>query len=319
MTLNIDIENPNWLNRKNGPEIFKEEEPEFYFKSEDIYESLDSEYFSKMSVEFDPSESLPYGAKTLGTNIEKSIYNGLRNAIDTWYMNVTKNTSLDKLKLDLKASLLKWQADSTTQVSNDIQKLFEKGIKAGVKQSGVVVEQKYYDNINYEINRETGIVPALENFQNQIYDKVSGILTKNYNEVKNILPVQKTKDDINSYIADQRYRTELMIKSETASFAHYGMLKAWDNYSDKAKYRYYWKAIIDKRTKPISIIRKQGNPYTFEDIKFLWTHQKQKINGKWMNDKFFQRCGIARGKYKLDYNWTVNHFQGKESDFEETL
>ena len=110
-----------------------------------------------------------------------------------------------------------------------------------------------------------------------------------------------------------------MVKSETANISTFGMLKAWEHDPEKENYRYYWKAVIDNRSKNISRIRKSYNPTTFSEIQFLWKNQKQKIDGKWENDRWNQRCGAARGKYKLDYKWHKNRFLGKESDFEVTI
>jgi len=295
------------------------DEPEFYFKSEDIYDFLDEDYFSKMGVKYDPSQVLPLGARTIGRDIEKNLYDNLRKTIDNWYMTLNEKSALDQVKVDLKSSLLKWQANSNATISNDMQKLFEKGIAAGVRQSGVKIDQKAIEGINNQLNKPIGIIPALEHFQNQLYGKVSRAVIKNYDMENRTLPIQKTFDDITQIMIDQRYKTQLMIKSEVASLSHYGMLKAWEQDSDSKKYRYYWKAVIDGRTKAISVVRKQGNPYTFNEITFLWKNQEQLINGRWENDHFFQRCGLAKGRFKLDYNWKKNRFLGKENEFKETM
>ena len=127
------------------------------------------------------------------------------------------------------------------------------------------------------------------------------------------------KRDIDSYMNKARNKTKLMLRTETAKMANFGMTKAWEKDEDKDKYRYYWNTIKDNRTKKISLMRKQGNPYTLVEILYLWEHQKQLVDGKWQNDSFNQRCGISRGKFKLDYNWKKNRFLGKEYEFKETM
>jgi len=267
------------------------DEPEFYLKSEDIYDLLDKDYFVKMGVKYDPNQALPLGARTIGRDIEKNLYHNLRNSVDNWYMQLTDKSALDQARVDLKASLLKWQADSNASMSNDLQKLFEKGIAAGVRQSGVNVDQKAIENINTQINQpRIGLIPALEHFQNQLHGKLSRALVKNYDFETNTLDIKKADEEITQIMIDQRYRTQLMVKSEVAAISNYGMLKAWDYDGEKDNYRYYWKAIVDNRIKPISLVRKQGNPYSYNEITFLWKNQEQVINGKWMNDKFFQRA-----------------------------
>ncbi len=316
--LKIDFSNGKNLTKSRTCAYSKNDEPDFYFKSEDIYNILETDIFEKR-LKFDSQQVIPLGAKTLGKRVEMSLYNSLQDNILKWLYTMNTNTNITKAKMDLKSNLIKWQVNATKDISNDMQTLFEKGLKAGVAKSGVKIDKKYYGDVTNILNKSKGIIPAIENFQNQMYDKVNRILIKNYNEVKKSFDLDKINKEVSFLMGSQRYRTELMIKSEIASLSNYGMLKAWENDPDRNKYRYYWKSVIDDRTKPISRIRKQGNPYSFEAIKFLWEHQKQKINGHWENDRFFQRCGIARGKYKLDFNWKKNRFLGKDNEFKETL
>ncbi len=127
----------------------------------------------------------------------------------------------------------------------------------------------------------------------------------------------RLKRDCDSYLHNARYRTRLMLKTTTADFANKGVLKAWERDENKNFFEYSWKNPSDSRSKKISLVRKQGNPYSYSEISFLWKNQRQMIDGKMQSDVWNQRCSIFRGK-RLEEEWIDNRFLGKENEFEST-
>ncbi len=298
---------------EEGGDVRENKEP-YYFKCEDIYEHIDS----ILEKGFTLVEGIqPYGAKTIGGRIERNIYLSLRNSVNDWFSEVNRDTSPDKAVLELKGNLLKWQINSQKDTIEDIQKLFEKGIQAGIRKTGILVEEKYYGDINWLMYKSTGISPSIENFQNEVFGNIKKIIQSHYNE-KTGIPLYRTARDISSYLKKARNRTELMIKSQVATISNYGMLKAWERDPEKNFFQYAWENPSDNRSKKVSLLRKSGNPYSFSEILFLWKNQEQLINNQWCNDIFNQRCGISRGE-RLEKEWDNNRFVGKENEFRRTL
>lgn len=283
-------------------------------KSNSIYDQIE-DIFSKSSSLIEGQQ--PLGVRTLGNEVERNIYYGLRDIVNNWYSKVDKSTSLDKATLDLKADLLKWQIESNKNVAADVRDIFNKGIEAGIRNTNVPVPDRLLGTFNYQIYKPTGISPAMENFQEEIFSNISKILNKHYVQ-KSGFPLYRTKRDIDSYLRKARYKTRLMFKSEVASMANLGQLIAWEQDPDKYKYEYFWNSMQDDRIKRISKMRAGGNPYSISEISFLWKNQIQSIDGKLENDCFNQRCSISRGNM-LDKEWQDNRFYGQEHLYKSTM
>ncbi len=307
-------ENNQMQELSNYGDVVHNRKPFFdMIKSDIIYDQIDDILKASSLIE----GQQPSGVKSLGNEIERNIYYGLRDIVNNWYSKVDNSTSLDKAVLDLKADLLKWQIESNKNVTADVKDIFNKGIEAGIRNTGVAVPDRLMGTFNYQIYKPTGISPALENFQNEIFGNISKILNKHYVQ-KSGFPLYRTKRDIDSYLRKARYKTRLMFKSEVASMANLGQIIAWDQDPEKYKYEYHWNAILDDRIKPISKMRAEGNPYSLPEISFLWKNQIQSINGKFENDEFNQRCSISRGSM-LDKEWQYNRFNGKEHLYKSTM
>ena len=108
-----------------------------------------------------------------------------------------------------------------------------------------------------------------------------------------------------------------MLKTETARTANWGLLKAWNEDPDKYKFSYFWNSVIDERTKNISKMRYENNPYSLDEIKFLWEHQIQKIDKEYVSDVWNQRCWPSREL--INYKYKSNRFRGQEFNFRRTL
>jgi len=301
---------------KEGADV--EENLEAYYKSfnwENIYDSLDN--LLQKDWRLIPKEStVPRGAKDLGAKIEYSIYHSFRDVINSWFNGVNKDTLPDDAIIDLKKNLIKWQIDASRNTLDDAYSLFEKGINAGIKQTGIEFPEKYYGEINWQYFRETGMPPAIENFQNEVFDNISDIVRKHYHP-KIGHALYREKRDIDSYLHKSRFMTERMVRTEAAKLSNYGILKAWDKDEEKHMYKYYWNNPGDARSKKISKLRMSYNPLSYDEAKYLWEHQKQLLDNVWYNDQFNQRCSLSRGQ-RLEKEFIQNRFIEQEAQFRRT-
>jgi hypothetical protein len=261
--------------------------------------------------------SQPIGVKRIGNEVENALYYSLRDSVNNWFGGIEKDTPIDKAIIDLKSSLMKWQISSNRDVTEDVKDIFNKGIQAGIKNTGIHVSDGVMGQFNYQVYKPTGISPAIENFQNSVFDSVSKILRKHYHS-ENGIPLYRSKRDIDSYLRKCRYKTRLMIKSEVSQMANLGQIIAWSQDGDKDFYEYFWNAVDDDRIKPISKMRAEGNPYNFDTIRYLWENQIQVINGRELNDSYNQRCSISKGK-KLASEWKGNKFSNQTHLFKSTM
>ena len=65
------------------------------------------------------------------------------------------------------------------------------------------------------------------------------------------------------------------------------------------------------------MIRAQGNPYSFSEIKFLWLNNEQLVDSKWQMGAINCRCTITRSP--SDDEFAGNRFEGQENLFKRTV
>jgi hypothetical protein len=307
-----EVEKNTPLNRKQesyekgfDPEI----DDDSFYKSLDSILGIDIE--EKMADLISPEIKVPRGTKKLAADSERSIYLGLRKAVNSWFEDVQKDTDYYSALANLKMSLINWNQDSKSTSGETVQKLYNLGLEAGVLK-GASIKSK---EVKHLINKSNGIGPALDNFKDSCYSNLSRIMQKHIHDGEHAL--YREKREIDSWLRKQRYQTRMMVKTEVAKIANFGLIESWGYDNDRYFHNYFWNAITDERTKEISRIRKSGNPYTFDEIQWLWKNQEQLINDKWQNDSFNQRCSISRER--IDKEFSGNRFSGKESEFNQTM
>jgi len=255
---------------------------------------------------------LPLGAKDLAGNLERDLYLSLRKTVNSWFMDLDETTNVNDALISLKKDLVKWNQDISKDTLIGLHKLIDLGVKAGVRKTKIPVSQKFYNKVNVTSFSEKGLMPAIQRFNNDAFDDISKSIKKHK------MASYRMKREIDSELKKMRPRTKLILKTETARFGNLGMLEALNEDPEKYFYAYYWKNPLDSRTKEISKMRAEGNPYSFSEITWLWKNQEQLINNKWQADQYNQRCYISRGK-KLDKEWKKDRFTEKELEFHGTF
>jgi hypothetical protein len=305
-----------------GDEVKLNKEPYFEkgFDPEDedeLYNSIDSILgidVQKMAELIGPEHELPRGTKKLAKESEYAIYSGLRKTVNSWFNEVQMETDPYTSLADLKMSLLKWNTESKSNSANTVQELYDRGLESGLRKSGRVMPT-HVKMVKHLINKSNGIGPALDKFRDDCFNNISKIMMKHIHNDKHAL--YREKREIDSWLRKQRYQTRMMVKTEVAKIANFGLIESWSLDDDKYNHNYFWNSISDERTKEISRVRKSGNPYSFDEIRWLWNNQEQLIGKSWMADQYNQRCSISR--QKIDKKFTGNRYEGKESEFRKTM
>jgi hypothetical protein len=308
-----ETEENTFLNRKQEPYIEKGFDPEL--NDEVFYNSIDKIIdIQKMASFISSDVNLPRGTRQLAKDAEFSLYHGLRDTVNSWFENVNHDTEPYSALADLRLSLVRWNVASKSNTSNTVQELYNRGLESGIKKAGLK-KPEHSKDVHHLINRDSGMGPALDKFRDECYTNISKIMMKHIHNDKHAL--YREKREIDSWLRKQRFQTRLMLKTEVAKIANLGLIESWSLDSDKYLYNYFWDAIVDERTKEISRIRKSGNPYTFDEIAWLWKNQEQLIGKRWQNDAYNQRCSISR--MLVDTEFKGNRFSGRESEFSRTL
>jgi len=279
----------------------------------DIYKELD-ELILKSETLIPTEQKLPRGSKTIAENIERHLYRNLRKTVNQWFDTVDYNSNIDDAIVNLKMSLMEWGQVSKMSTNSDVGDLYNIAYKAAMKKANLP-KPTISLGVTHLTDKENGMNPAIDKFRDDIIRKISSIMKDQ--EDKERIPLYRTKRAIDSFLHKERTTTELIVKTETAKIANFGLIEAWGDAPNNYMYNYFWNSIEDDRTKPISRIRKEYNPLTYDECKFLWTHQEQLIGKSFMADQYNQRCSISREK--IDKEFKGNRFAGRESEFRRTI
>ena len=284
-------------------------------ESENLYDILDAN-LSKMAHPLAPAgQKLPLGTKALSERIELSLYSGLRDVVNSWFGEVKKDSDPEYVLANLKFDLMKWRQAKRLELRKDLQELFVKGLEAGARQTGITTEMPIM-KVNTAIIGDIGGLEAADRFSDTVFDIAKKVIKQHYDMEKG-LGLYRTKRDLDSQLHDQRYKTRQILRSETAKLSNWGLLKSWEADDNKYNYNYFWNAILDKSTKNISKIRKEMNPLTIDECKYLWENQEQLLEKGWESDSHNQRCSISREPRSDKYEG--NRFAGREHEFRRTL
>ena len=298
-------------NKENAFEKgFSPEEPDdVFYKSLDTILGIDVD--TKSHDLIGPEHTLPRGSKKMANDSERELYRGLRKTVNTWFEDVQKDTNAQHALEVLKAELIKWADDSKADSAGTIQKLYDLGLEAGVRK-GKLKEK----SIRTMVNKANGIGPAIDNFRDSCLRNITSIMKQHVHDGEHAL--YREKRHIDSWLRKQRYQTRLMVKTEVAKIANFGLVEGWGDDTNKYMYNYFWNTVEDDRTKEISRLRKSYNPLTYDEVAFLWKNQEQLMpNGKFMGDQWNQRCSISR--QEINKEFTGNRFIGHEGEFRRTM
>lgn len=260
---------------------------------------------------------MPRGAKTVGKQLEADLYRTLRSKIDGFLKSVGSNAPKHEVYYEIMEIVVDWQRVVAKQLGESFEKIYLWGLAAGIADSQVqpvvgMADKMAMEFIKANPNR---IGSAINQFSNEIVSKFRSVIEVSYTP-EGEFELSQLVRSCGKIVADERYKLERIVRTETASVSNYGRILGWEKDEYRYFYDYNWNAAIDNRSKPISILRMRGGPYTFDEIKFLWENQEQLINGKWFNDVFNQRCSISRTPREDIF--TGNRFEGN-INYKQTL
>ncbi len=237
----------------------------------------------------------PRGAKEVGKQLEADLYASLSKKISEYLSHLDPATPMPQIYHDIEQIIAGWQKGMQGQIDEAFQLLYTKGVMAGVLASGVAPAMGYADQMALEFIKQdpNRIGHRIVLFTQDLVKKFQTVIATSY-EPSGIFNVKTMTEQMQEIVPAERWKLERVVRTETASISNCGRLLAWSKDPDKYLWDYNWQNTIDHRSKPISLRRGEGNPYSFSEIAFLWERQSEIINGKEQVDWPNQRCSISR-------------------------
>ena len=282
---------------------------------EKLYFEIDNQL---EKAQFQIEGALPWGSKKIGKNVEAELYNSFNGTIDEYIDSLTGAETESQVIRGINDSINIWSQQSMPIANEALRNLFKAGYMAGISSAGGSLGQdfnpqalKIIEDGSYRIG------DRILTFGDDATKRFANIITNAYtSEADFSLPAmtKAMKEDVGGH----RGSLERIARTETSNISMLGRLAQWINDPDRYVFEYRWNMANDNRTREMKFIRAQGNPYTFDEILFLWTHNKQRLpNGKWQMGIINCRCSVSRSLRKSDF--TGNRFAGQEGRYEKTV
>ncbi len=211
-----------------------------------------------------------------------------------------------------------WSRDFQADAMGEVLTLYSTGLKQGIAEVGLRMGANIPDlnAVSFLATQPDGLVPTLQGFVEEERQWVEEVVRKAF---AGDIPMDR-KDmiaAINERAPREKWRLNRIVRTESSKVAGMGRLHAWEQDPDREKYHYNWIATIDGRHKDVSAKFMREGPYTFEQVKALWTDPRATVHNRKtgkievQNDRFNNRCTITR-RMKSQEELYAEGYSGEE-------
>ena len=280
----------------------------------EYYDWVD-EVISKAGLVFEGNQ--PPGTKVIGRSAELRLYSTLQDAVQSFLETLDGTESQQEVVDAVREVIYRWADVNIPLMNRTFEELFKRGLEAGLVAVGQrldVGDQKVLELLREsELKMGSRIVLFSEDIANQ-YEKV---IHRNFEPTEefNLPALVRQMGDV---APARRFEIERIARTEVGQTSGIGRFWGWAKEpEDLYSYRYNWNSTPDTRRRKMKEIRQSWNPLTWDEAWFLWSHNKQMVDGKWQVGNINCRCTVSRSP--VDDEFTGNRFAGRENMFERTL
>ena len=281
--------------------------------SEGVYDWIENQ-LEKAGVNIEGN--FPWGAKAVGKGIEMQLYRSLSNAVFDYVESLSENAMEGEVIEGVRKAVEAWSVVNFPIANQAFEQLFRKGFRAGVVSTG---KMGTFDEQALEVVKQGRyqIGERIKLFGDEAISKFADIVSDSYT-ADGVFSLESLIMKMNKAVPSQRFALERIARTETSNVSMLGRISGWDQDEDKYTYDYLWSHANDNRVREMKKIRRSWNPLTFDEVVFLWTHNKQLLpSGNWEMGIINCRCSITRTP-RDDENRGFR-FKGREQMFEKTV
>ena len=280
----------------------------------EYYDWVD-EVISKAGLVFGGNQ--PPGTKVIGRSAELRLYSTLQDAVQSFLETLDGTESQQEVVDAVREVISRWADVNIPLMNRTFEELFKRGLEAGLVAVGQrldVGDQKVLELLREsELKMGSRIVLFSEDIVNR-YEKV---IHRNFEPTEefNLPSLVRQMGDV---APARRFEIERIARTEVGQTSGIGRFWGWAKEPEYLHYyRYNWNSTPDTRRRKMKEIRQSWNPLTWDEAWFLWSHNKQMVDGKWQVGNINCRCTVSRSP--VDDEFTGNRFAGRETMFERTL
>ena len=276
----------------------------------DIWEQIDS-VIQKQGFRLEGK--LPRGSKQVASELMNLLWKTYRDRLLAYLQGLTGDEPLYEISRMLDEHLDEWVNQVWLDTSGLANEFYGLGFMAGFGDVKAVIPIIDIQAVEWIKRHPNGILPTLKTFGEEAKGIFHKVIEDHFIFPEEEFSLRAFVKDFSKEVYGERWKFERIARTEASKIVNSGRLAAWEQDPDKYYFEYLWNATPDNRAKEISLIRLRGNPYSYDEIKFLWENQEQYIDGKWRPDWPNQRCTISRSP--KDEEFQRNIFLGREHLF----
>ena len=194
-------------NRKHRNAMSANKEPYCWkeMDNESFYNSIDELLYDDEPV-----------AKDLADKIEKGIYISLKKSMNSWFVDIDKNMSVEDALVSLRKSLQNWNINICKNADTDFNTLFSLGIRAGIRKSMVPVSEEFRKEIDNNLLCNNTVTLVTKDISDKVFSKMAKII-KSYS-----MGSYKQKMLIDTDLRSIQPVIQSMVQSELSRFGNLG-------------------------------------------------------------------------------------------------
>ncbi len=213
-------------------------------------------------------------------------------------------TSLPRALFALDQARLEWFEELVSESMPSIKRLYTAGLKSGYLDAGIGFDPLGPDPHTLELLARSpdGIIPALRDFTEAERHYAEKVVRGSF-EDQTFFDLDKVIDQVEEHLTGERWKLELIVRTETRKLAGMGKLAAWEQDPERGWFDYHYIATADRRTRPQHMDFMTAGPYTFDRVKDIWENVREPFNC---------RCSLARTVKPKDVLAQEGHIEADE-------
>ena len=280
----------------------------------EYYDWVD-DVISKAGLVFEGNQ--PPGTKMIGRSAELRLYSTLQEAVQS-YLETLDGTETQQDVVDsVREVISRWTEVNIPLMNRTFEELFKRGLQAGVVAVGQQLDMGDEKVLELLRESELKIGSRIVLFSEDIANRYEKVVARNFGptEEYNLPAMIRQLDEV---APARRFELERIARTEVGQTSGIGRFWAWAKEpEDLYYYQYNWNSTPDTRRRKMKELRQSWNPLTWDEAWFLWSNNKQMVDGKWQLGSINCRCTVSRTP--VDDEYTGNRFAGRENMFERTL
>ena len=284
----------------------------------ELYKWIDEQIAKQSTLD----SAFPFQSGAIGRGIELRLSGTLQDAVSSFLEALTGAESETDVIEGIQQVVDQWVSTNLQPVDQVFENLFRSGFMAGQISVGGALGEWDESRLEMIADGRYRIGNRIKVFGDNIVKRFSNIVGEAFRPGARF-ELAKFVEDMEEVVPAQRFQLERIGRTEVSQVSQLGRLARFADDPDRYFFDYFWRSTPDGRRRIMKQKRTAGNPYSYDEITFLWTHNWEKVTEArtrnnpdgWQMGAINCRCTVTRRPRVSNDEARGNRFAGRESDF----